>query len=46
MSPRDHDAEFSEFAGTRAPWLRRVAYLPSNDWHHADDLTQTTITKL
>lgn len=46
MSPRDHDAEFSEFAATRATWLRRVAYLLSNDWHHADDLTQTTITKL
>lgn len=46
MSREDHEAEFSEFANSRAPWLRRVAYLLSNDWHQADDLTQTTITKL
>ncbi|MBC3841310.1 sigma-70 family RNA polymerase sigma factor [Streptacidiphilus sp. 4-A2] len=46
MSRTDHNGEFSEFATTRTPWLRRVAYLLSNDWHQADDLTQATITKL
>ena len=43
---RDADAEFTEFAASRAPWLRRVAYLLSGDWHAADDLTQTAITNL
>jgi RNA polymerase sigma-70 factor (sigma-E family) len=28
------------------PWLRRVAYLLCQDWHRADDLVQTAITKL
>ncbi|WP_042366029.1 SigE family RNA polymerase sigma factor [Streptacidiphilus neutrinimicus] len=40
-----HD-EFAEFAASRAPWLRRTAYLLSGDWHTADDLTQTAITSL
>lgn len=42
----DADTEFTEFAASRAPWLRRVAYLLSGDWHTADDLTQTAITSL
>jgi RNA polymerase sigma-70 factor (sigma-E family) len=40
------DAEFTEFAAARAPWLRKVAYLLCGDWHRADDLVQATITKL
>jgi RNA polymerase sigma-70 factor (sigma-E family) len=46
VSREEHDAEFGEFASSRAAWLRRVAYLLSNDWHQADDLTQSTITQL
>ena len=30
----------------RLPWLRRVAFLLCRDWHRADDLVQTTVTKL
>lgn len=40
------DAEFTEYATARAPWLRKVAYLLCGDWHRADDLVQTAITKL
>jgi len=30
----------------KVQWLRRVAYLMCQDWHRADDLVQSTITKL
>ncbi|HEX4790015.1 MAG TPA: sigma factor [Actinospica sp.] len=30
----------------KIPWLRRLAYLLCKDWHRADDLVQTAITKL
>lgn len=40
------DAEFTEYATGKIPWLRRVAYLLCRDWHRADDLVQNTITKL
>jgi RNA polymerase sigma-70 factor (sigma-E family) len=40
------DREFSEFASTRLSWLRSVACLLTGDWHQADDLTQTTLTKI
>ena len=46
MAERRRDAEFTEYVTARTPWLRRVAYLLSGDWHDADDLVQTTITKL
>ncbi|WP_194894442.1 SigE family RNA polymerase sigma factor [Catenulispora pinisilvae] len=40
------DAEFTEFARARAPWLRKVAYLLCGDWHRADDLVQASMLKL
>ncbi|MFF3517952.1 SigE family RNA polymerase sigma factor [Streptomyces sp. NPDC004393] len=46
MAERRRDAEFTEYVTARTPWLRKVAYLLSGDWHDADDLVQTTITKL
>ena len=46
MATPDRDAEFTEYASARQAWLRRVAYLLCGDWHRADDLVQSTITKL
>ncbi|MEO3859129.1 SigE family RNA polymerase sigma factor [Acrocarpospora sp. B8E8] len=40
------DAEFTDYVSNKALWLRKVAYLLCGDWHHADDLVQTTITRL
>lgn len=40
------DDEYTEYVQARIPWLRRVAYLLCQDWQSADDLVQTTITKL
>jgi len=38
--------EFRGFAEDRLPHLRRTAYLMCGDWHHAEDITQTALTKL
>ncbi|WP_035805433.1 SigE family RNA polymerase sigma factor [Kitasatospora mediocidica] len=46
MAERRRDAEFTAYVTARESWLRRVAFLLSGDWHRADDLVQTTITKL
>jgi RNA polymerase sigma-70 factor (sigma-E family) len=40
------DADFTEFATTAAPRLRRTAYLMTRDWHLAQDLTQITLAKM
>jgi RNA polymerase sigma-70 factor (sigma-E family) len=40
------DEEFAEFAGAHAERLRTTAYLLCHDWHLAQDLTQTALTKL
>jgi RNA polymerase sigma-70 factor (sigma-E family) len=40
------DAAFSEFVSARRSHLRRVAYAVCGDWHRADDLVQTALTKL
>ncbi|MDH6110139.1 RNA polymerase sigma-70 factor (sigma-E family) [Kitasatospora sp. MAP12-15] len=37
---------FDEFAATRARRLFQVAYLMCGDWHQAQDLVQTTFSKL
>lgn len=42
----ERDAAYIEFVTSRLPWLRRVAFLLCRDWHRADDLVQTTVTKL
>ena len=46
MAKQQRDADFTEFVASRAPWLRKVAYLLCADWHRADDLVQETVTKL
>ncbi len=46
MAKPDRDAEFTEYVSARQGWLRRVAYLLCGDWHRADDLVQSSITKL
>ncbi|NBH03926.1 SigE family RNA polymerase sigma factor [Amycolatopsis sp. SID8362] len=38
--------DFTEYVTARAGWLRKVAYLLCGDWHRADDLVQTAITRL
>lgn len=45
MSDAD-EAAFRAFAHTRRPGLRRTAYLMCGDWHQADDLVQSALTKL
>ncbi|MEV4056499.1 SigE family RNA polymerase sigma factor [Amycolatopsis sp. NPDC049688] len=40
------DAGFTEYVTARAGWLRKVAYLLCGDWHRADDLVQSAITRL
>lgn len=46
MAKPDRDAEFTEYVSARQAWLRRVAFLLCGDWHRADDLVQSAITKL
>jgi RNA polymerase sigma-70 factor (sigma-E family) len=45
MSQTDESA-FRTYAVSRRPALRRTAYLMCGDWHQADDLVQTALTKL
>jgi RNA polymerase sigma-70 factor (sigma-E family) len=45
MSQVDENA-FRAYALSRRATLRRTAYLMCGDWHQADDLVQTTLTKL
>lgn len=40
------DEAYTAYVSAKVPWLRRVAYLLCQDWHRADDLVQTAITKL
>lgn len=43
----DRDAEFGEYLDSRATVMRRTAFLLSGgDWHRAEDLVQTTLTKI
>jgi RNA polymerase sigma-70 factor (sigma-E family) len=44
--PKEHERDFREWAHARRDRLRRAAFLLSGDWHLADDLTQTTLTKM
>ena len=43
---RAADEAYTAYVSAKVPWLRRVAYLLCEDWHRADDLVQTAITKL
>jgi RNA polymerase sigma-70 factor (sigma-E family) len=38
--------EFAEFAEVMSPRLRRTAFLLCGDWHTAEDLAQTALTKV
>lgn len=40
------DLEFTQYATIAVSRLRDTAYLMCRDWHLADDLTQTALTKL
>lgn len=43
----DRDTEFGEYLDSRAVVMRRTAYLLcGGDWHRAEDLVQTTLTKI
>src|SRR3982750_2296369 len=44
--PTASDEEFVAYYTARAGQLRNTAYLLCGDWHLAEDLTQTTFTKL
>jgi RNA polymerase sigma-70 factor (sigma-E family) len=46
MTRADHDGDFTAYVETQIPSLRRVAFLLCQDWHRADDLTQTALTRL
>ena len=40
------DADYVDFVQSRQAHLRRIAYAVSGDWHTADDVLQTALTKL
>lgn len=40
------EADFRNFAESNMRSLRRTAFLLCGDWHHADDVVQTVLTKL
>ena len=40
------DAAFVEYVAARQTHLRRIAYAVCGDWHRAEDLLQTALTKL
>ncbi|HTJ70772.1 MAG TPA: SigE family RNA polymerase sigma factor [Actinospica sp.] len=42
----EDEGAFAEYAAGALARLRRVAYLLCQDWHRADDLTQTALTRL
>jgi RNA polymerase sigma-70 factor (sigma-E family) len=42
----DRDAAYVEYVTARQGHLRRVAYAICGDWHRAEDLLQTALTKL
>lgn len=46
MRRSEREAAFTAFVLARQDHLRRVAYALCGDWHDADDLLQTALTKL
>jgi RNA polymerase sigma-70 factor (sigma-E family) len=44
--PENRDAAYVEYVAARQAHLRRVAYALCGDWHRADDILQTALTKL
>jgi RNA polymerase sigma-70 factor (sigma-E family) len=45
VGPED-EREYRDFVATRTESLRRFSYLMIGDWHLAEDVTQTALTKL
>ena len=43
---RDEEEAFAEYAAGALARLRRIAFLLCQDWHRAEDLTQTALTRL
>jgi RNA polymerase sigma-70 factor (sigma-E family) len=46
MRRSERDDAFTEYVVARRAHLRRTAYLICGDWHAAEDLVQTALTKL
>lgn len=46
MRRTDRDAAFTAYVEARRGHLRRLAFALCGDWHRAEDLLQTTLTKL
>lgn len=46
MATIDDEDEFAEYAANALPRLRRIAFLLCQDWHRADDLTQSALARL
>ena len=46
MRTTERDAAYVEFVVSRQTRLRRAAYAICGDWHRAEDLLQTALTKL
>ncbi len=46
MRDADRDAAYVEYVTARQAQLRRIAYAICGDWHRAEDLLQTALTKL
>lgn len=46
MTSAEREAAYTAYVTARLPSFRRVAFLLCRDWHRADDLVQTTVTKL
>jgi RNA polymerase sigma-70 factor (sigma-E family) len=46
MRRAEREAAFTAYVAGRQVHLRRVAYAICGDWHRADDLLQTSLTKL
>jgi RNA polymerase sigma-70 factor (sigma-E family) len=44
--PVRRDEEFTAYVAARVRLLRRSAYLLCGDWHRAEDLTQSALTKV
>jgi RNA polymerase sigma-70 factor (sigma-E family) len=44
--PDARDAAYVEYVAARQAHLRRIAYAVCGDWHRADDILQTALTKL
>ena len=44
--PDDRDAAYVEYVAARQAHLRRIAYAVCGDWHRADDVLQSALTKL